>query len=45
MDEYLCEQCNLEFEIDILNPEYHLYNISYCPNCGSPIEEEYYDEY
>lgn len=44
MGENVCDNCNCEFDIDIMNAEYHLYQVQYCPNCGSPLEsEELYD--
>lgn len=38
MGEHHCDNCNCEFDVDIMNAEYHLYEIKYCPNCGAPLE-------
>ena len=40
MGEYQCTNCNFEFDVDILNAEYHMYRVNYCPNCGTPLEED-----
>lgn len=40
MGEHHCENCSCEFDVDIMNAEYHLYEITYCPNCGAPLEDE-----
>jgi len=44
MEEYECENCNAEFTVDILNPEYHLYPVKYCPHCGTAVSSDYYDD-
>lgn len=38
--EYLCQNCEFEFDIDVLNVQYHLYTVRYCPNCGSPMDDD-----
>jgi len=38
MGEHQCDNCKCEFDVDIMNAEYHLYEIKYCPNCGAPLE-------
>ena len=40
MGEYECPNCNFEFDVDVLNSEYHLYKVNYCPNCATPLEED-----
>jgi hypothetical protein len=40
MGEHHCDNCNCDFDVDILNAEYHLYRITYCPSCGSPIDDD-----
>lgn len=40
MGEHHCENCSCEFDVDIMNAEYHLYEVTYCPNCGAPLEDE-----
>ncbi len=40
MGEHHCENCDCEFDVDILNEEYHLYQVVHCPSCGAPLERE-----
>lgn len=44
MGDYICDNCGLDFDVDILNEDIRDFDIVYCPNCGTELFDEDYDD-